>query len=52
MDLISFFYQSKDREEDDGFTAGDDDDFFGYCVYPVGLAHVLSNRLAQLRQTG
>ncbi len=51
-DLIPFFHQREDGEEDDGLAAGDNDHFFGCCFYPARLTHVLSDGLAQLWHAG
>src|SRR5438105_5318156 len=51
-DFVPFFNKRENGEEDDGFTAGDYDHFFGRNVYPTRLTHVLSDRLTQLWQAG
>src|SRR6266480_4645209 len=47
-DLIPFFDERENAEEDDWFTAGNNDYFFGCHIYPTRLTHALSDALAQL----
>ena len=51
-DLVPFFDQREDGEEDDGLAAGDNDHFFGCRCYAARLTHILSDRLAQRRHPG
>src|SRR5439155_7794150 len=51
-DIIACFDHRKYDKENDVLTPRDDDYFFGCCVYPARLTHVLSDGLTQLRQAG
>src|SRR4029077_13572022 len=51
-DLIGFFHERKNAEEDDGLATRDDHYFFRCNVYLTRLAYMLRDDLAQLGQTG
>src|SRR5213596_3375397 len=50
--IIFFTILALVEEGDDRLATGNNDHFFGCCVYPARLAHVLSDGLAQFRQPG
>ena len=49
--LIPIFRQRQDGEKDDGFTARNDDHFFGCNIYASRFADIIGNCLTQLGQS-